>query len=85
MTPPILLGKLTRREFRERMGCGELQACILPTAAIEQHLEHLAMEHDWRSVNVVAEQVDDNDCFIDFVVFNADTEDEVGLIDGVLD
>ena len=50
----VLLGKLTRREFRERMGSGELQGCILPVAAIEQHLEHLAMEHDWRSVNHIA-------------------------------
>lgn len=52
-----LLGKLTRRQFRDRMQSGELQACIIPVAAIEQHLEHLAMEHDWRSVNVVAERV----------------------------
>ena len=51
---PVLLGQLTRREFRQRMANGELQACIIPTAAIEQHLEHLAMEHDWRSVNHVA-------------------------------
>ncbi len=53
----VLLGKLTRREFRQRMQSGELAGCILPVAAIEQHLEHLAMEHDWRSVNVVAEAV----------------------------
>lgn len=50
----VLLGKLTRREFRQRMQSGELAACIIPVAAIEQHLEHLAMEHDWRSVNHVA-------------------------------
>ena len=50
----ILLGKLTRREFRERMQSGELKACIIPVAATEQHLEHLAMEHDWRSVCQVA-------------------------------
>ncbi len=50
----VLLGKLTRREFRERMNAGKLQACIIPVAAIEQHLEHLAMEHDWRSVNHIA-------------------------------
>ncbi len=55
--PPVLLGKLTRREFRERMASGELKACIIPVAAIEQHLEHMAMEHDWRSVNVIAEGV----------------------------
>lgn len=53
-TSEVLLGKLTRREFRERMQSGELAACIIPVAAIEQHLEHLAMEHDWRSVNEVA-------------------------------
>lgn len=55
--PTIWLGQLTRREFRERIGSGELAACILPIAAIEQHLEHLAMEHDWRSANVVAAAV----------------------------
>jgi creatinine amidohydrolase len=52
-----LLRRLTRREFRERMQSGELQACIIPVAAIEQHLEHLAMEHDWRSVCHIAEAV----------------------------
>ena len=57
MTRTTRLGKLTRREFRERITSGELNACIIPVAAIEQHLEHLAMEHDWRSVNVVAEAV----------------------------
>lgn len=36
------------------MQSGELKACILPLAAIEQHLEHMAMEHDWRSVGVMA-------------------------------
>ena len=53
----IYLGKSTRREFRTRMDSGELQACIIPVAAIEQHLEHLAMEHDWRSVNRIAAAV----------------------------
>lgn len=53
----ILLRKLTRREFRERMASGTLQACIIPVAAIEQHLEHLAMEHDWRSVLRVSTRV----------------------------
>src|ERR1043166_1219755 len=55
--PETLLRRLTRREFRERMQSGELQACIIPVAAIEQHLEHLAMEHDWRSVCQIAEAV----------------------------
>lgn len=53
----ILLRKHTRREFRERMQSGELKACIIPTAAIEQHLEHLAMEHDWRSCQHVAMEI----------------------------
>lgn len=52
--PEVLLRKHTRREFRNRMHAGELQACIIPVAAIEQHLEHLAMEHDWRSAMHVA-------------------------------
>ncbi len=53
---PVLLGKLTRREFRERMESGELRAVLLPVAATEQHLEHLAMEHDWRSTRWIVEQ-----------------------------
>ena len=53
----ILLHKHTRREFRQRMQTGELKACVIPVAATEQHLEHLAMEHDWRSCNHIAEAV----------------------------
>jgi len=54
MADDFRLGKLTRREFRSRMAGGELKACIIPIAAVEQHLEHLAMEHDWRSVCEIA-------------------------------
>ena len=53
----VLVRKHTRREFRQRMQTGELKACIIPVAAVEQHLEHLAMEHDWRSVCHVATAV----------------------------
>ena len=53
----IWLHKLTRREFRQRMQSGELKCCIIPVAATEQHLEHLAMEHDWRSVLHISELV----------------------------
>jgi len=53
----VRLGNLTRRELRERMSSGELTACIIPIAAVEQHLEHLAMEHDWRSASTVAAAV----------------------------
>ncbi|WP_417848593.1 creatininase family protein [Thalassoglobus sp.] len=54
---PILLHKHTRKEFRTRFATGELKACIIPIAAIEQHLEHLEMEHDWRSATHIASQV----------------------------
>ena len=53
----LFLHKHTRREFRERMQSGELKACLIPVAATEQHLEHLAMEHDWRSVLHIATEV----------------------------
>ncbi len=53
----IWLQKLTRREFRERMASGELAGCIIPVAATEQHLEHLSMEHDWRSVLHISQEV----------------------------
>ena len=56
----IFLRKHTRREFRQRMQTGELKACVIPIAAIEQHLEHLAMEHDWRSVCHVAKAAAEN-------------------------
>lgn len=57
MSSPLLLHRHSRRRFRERMESGEIRACILPVAAIEQHLEHLAMEHDWRSVTLIAEAI----------------------------
>ena len=53
----VLVGKHSRREFRERMGGGELKACIIPVAATEQHLEHLSMEHDWRSCMHISVEV----------------------------
>lgn len=54
---PILLGKLTRREFRQALAEGKYQAAIIPTGSIEQHLEHLAMEYDIRAASYLAEQV----------------------------
>ena len=53
----VRLGKWTRREFRQAIESCQLKGCILPLAAVEQHLEHMAMEHDWRSVNIIAEQI----------------------------
>lgn len=53
----VRLGKLTRREFREATEQGRFTSCIIPTGAIEQHLEHLAMEHDIRSATFISEEV----------------------------
>lgn len=39
------------------MAGGELQLAIIPVAATEQHLEHLAMEHDFRACSHIALQV----------------------------
>ncbi len=52
----VRLEKMTRREFRGALEAGHFNACVLPTGAIEQHLEHLAMEHDIRSSTWVAEE-----------------------------
>ena len=55
--PEVRVSRLTRREFRDAVERGEFQACVIPTGAIEQHLEHLAMEHDIRSATCIAEEV----------------------------
>jgi creatinine amidohydrolase len=54
MADQVLLAKLTRREFREALERGELQTAIIPVGSNEQHLEHLAMEHDTASATHVA-------------------------------
>lgn len=54
--PPVLLTDYTRREFRQALERGDLQACIIPVGSIEQHLEHLCFDHDSRSVMHVAVQ-----------------------------
>lgn len=55
--PRFHLHHQTRQEFRQRVSSGEIRACLLPIGAIEQHLEHLEMEHDWRSVTEVSDAV----------------------------
>ena len=52
----VRVERMTRREFRERLEAGEIRMAIIPTGSIEQHLEHMAMEHDIRSSTHVAEQ-----------------------------
>lgn len=51
----VFIGDLTRKEFREGIEGGTIQAAIVPTAATEQHLEHLEMIHDTASVAYMAE------------------------------
>lgn len=52
----VRLERMTRREFRGALEAGHFDASVIPTGAIEQHLEHLAMEHDIRSSTWVAEE-----------------------------
>jgi creatinine amidohydrolase len=51
----VFIGDLTRKEFRERMQAGAIEAAIVPTAATEQHNEHLEMIHDTLHVTHMAE------------------------------
>ena len=53
----VHIGEMTRREFRQAREAGHFSACIIPTGAIEQHLEHIEMGHDTRSIIWIAEQV----------------------------
>ena len=52
----VLMWENTRREFRELLESGTLNAVIVPTGSTEQHNEHLAMIHDTASVILVAQQ-----------------------------
>lgn len=54
MKEQVLLAKLTRREFREALSRSEFRTAIIPVGSNEQHLEHLAMEHDTASATHVA-------------------------------
>ena len=52
----VFVGDLTRKEFRERMEQGIIKAAVVPTAATEQHNEHLEMIHDTFHVTYMAEK-----------------------------
>jgi creatinine amidohydrolase len=52
----VMLGRMTRREFREARERGWFTAGIVATGSIEQHLEHLAMDYDISAATWVAEQ-----------------------------
>ena len=52
----VFVGDLSRKEFRQRLEAGALEAAIVPTAATEQHNEHLEMIHDSLHATWMAEQ-----------------------------
>ncbi len=52
----VMLAKLTRREFRQAIESGRFTTAIVAIASNEQHLEHLAMEHDVASVTYIARE-----------------------------
>ena len=52
----VMVGKFTRREFGEVMEEGRFKGAIVVTGATEQHLEHLAMEHDIATAEHVARE-----------------------------
>ncbi len=52
----VMLAKLTRREFRQALESGNFSTAIVAIASNEQHLEHLAMEHDLASVTYIARE-----------------------------
>ncbi len=54
--PEVMLARLTRREFREAIDSGKFTTAIVAVGSNEQHLEHLAMEHDLASVTYIARE-----------------------------
>ena len=52
----VMIGRMTRREFREGLKQGSFGTAIIATGSIEQHLEHLAMDYDICASSWVAEQ-----------------------------
>lgn len=54
---PVLLWKMTRRQFREGVDEGSIVGVIVPTGSTEQHNEHLEMIHDTESVVYIARLV----------------------------
>jgi creatinine amidohydrolase len=52
----VLLWESTRKEIREALESGRLQAALVPTGSTEQHNEHLAMIQDTASAVLIAQQ-----------------------------
>lgn len=53
------LEHMTRREFREALAVGRFSTAIIPVGSIEQHLEHLPLNHDIASCTHIGELVAD--------------------------
>ena len=56
----VFLGELTRKELGEAISSGTVKGAIVPTGAIEQHQDHLAMIHDTASITEIAKRVATN-------------------------
>ena len=54
--PEVMLAKLTRREFRQGIETGKFTTAVIVVGSNEQHLEHLAMEHDLASAMHIAKK-----------------------------
>jgi creatinine amidohydrolase len=52
----VMLGNMTRREFRKALEAGWFQTAVIATGSVEQHLEHLAMDYDICAASWVAEE-----------------------------
>lgn len=56
----VMLEENPRRVIRRALAAGTLRAAIVPTGATEQHNEHLTMNHDTRSVVLLARRAAEN-------------------------
>ena len=52
----VMLGECTRKEIRQALERGDLQAAIIPIGATEQHNEHLALSYDIFMSTFIAQQ-----------------------------
>lgn len=52
----VFVGDHTRKEFREKIEAGTIEVAVVPTAATEQHNEHMEMIHDTLHATWMAEQ-----------------------------
>ena len=50
----VYLAELTRLELNRAIDSGQIRGALVPTGAIEQHQDHLAMVHDTASITEIA-------------------------------